>query len=422
MEWLEGFMVTKEQLFDEYKNHILPGPLNGIVVLGFCYYVAGPIALQNLVNQGALVIKIEGQPVGDPSRHVFSPAYYNSLSYGQISIAVDYEKSEDRELLAAMLSVADVIIDNRSIRAKQNDTVLQTHFNDSNKAHAQIYCSINGYPNEKVNTDPGLDASVQAATGLAYTNCASETKPLKVGVPILDQVTGLLAANHVIANLYYLQNSPFLPESSKKMIFISVAMAGVSMWLQTGQIIHVLENGNEIFRKGNQDQFAVPFSYYTAKNGLLSVATVNEQQFKRFCLLVLEDHEFYSNYPSFETRYKHQEQFEKELNDRLLKNDREYWCKLCKEIGIPASPVLTISEAIQQEFFKEVLHRSSEGQSIITQGTTHSLFIKRQPEPAPNFNQHHASMTRLYLKSEKIVAGKEPTPPLTILEAVQISS
>jgi CoA:oxalate CoA-transferase len=392
-------MLTKEQLLEEYENNVLLGPLNGIVILGFCYYVAGPIALQNLVNQGALVIKIEKTPIGDPSRHVFSSAYYNSISHGQISIAIDYDDEEDRQLLSALISIADAIIDNRSIRAKQNDKILQRHFCNPNKEHPKIYCSINGYPNEKLNTDPGLDASVQAATGLAYTNCASEENPLKTGVPILDQVTGLLAANHVISNLYYLQTSPFLPESAKEMIYISVSMAGVSMWLQAGQVIQVLEEGSEIFRKGNQDQFAVPFSYYTAKNGLLSVATVNEEQFKRFCLSVLEDGDFYSIYPTFELRLKNQDEFEKELNKRLLNNDREYWCQRCKEIGIPASPVLTISEAIQQEFFKDILHRSTDGQPIITQGTSHSMFIKRHPEPAPKFNQQHASLTNLYLRS-----------------------
>ena len=99
---------------------------------------------------------------------------------------------------------------------------------------------------------------------------------------------------------------------------------------------------------------------------------MNEEQFKRFCLLVLEDADFYASYPTFELRRNNQDQFEKELNETLLHRDREQWCELCKKIGIPASPVFTVSEAIQQEFFKDILYKSTDGQDIITQGTSNS--------------------------------------------------
>ncbi len=389
-------MFSKEELLKKYKDNVLPGPLNGVVILGFCYYVAGPIALQSLINQGALVIKVEKKPLGDPSRYVFSAHYYNALSYNQLSIAIDYEDDKDRQLLASLIKIADAIVDNRSIRAKKNDKILQSHFANPNKPKAQIYCSINGYPNEEVNNGLALDASVQAATGLGYTNCASATKPLKIGVPILDQVTGLLACNYIVANLYFLLRTPSLPEAAKKMIYISVSMAGASMWLQTGQVIRALVNGDEFFRSGNQDQFAVPFSYYTTQNGLISVATVNEEQFKRFCLAVLKDSDFHAKYPTFRIRLENQDQFESELNQRLMKHDREYWYECCREQDIPASPVLTVSEAIKQGFFKEILSSSKDSKNIVTQGVTHSFFPKIKPASAPLLGEHHQSLAQLH--------------------------
>lgn len=378
-------MPTKEQLLNQYKDNILPGPLNGIVVLGFCYYVAGPIALQNLVNLGALVIKVERQTGGDPSRHVFSPSLFNSISYNQLSVAIG---AEDKERLESLLAVADAIVDNRSIKAKKNDALLQHHFLKPEKCRPQIYCSINGYPNEEINDSPALDAMMQAGTGLAYTNCASSTQPLKIGVPVLDQVTGLLAAQHIIANLYFLLRFPTLPQKVNNMIYISVSMAGVSMWLQVGQVIRALEEGKEIFRKGNQDQFAAPFSYYTAKDGLISVATVNEDQFKRFCSLVIDDNAFYERYSTIRQRIANQDAFESDLNQRLVKQGRQYWCDRCKTANVPASPVLTVSEAIKQDFFKEILSHSNDGRPIVTQGTRHSLFAIKSLTPAPSLGQH----------------------------------
>lgn len=392
--------MAKEKLLANYKDNILPGPLNGIVVLGFCYYLSGPFALQNLVSQGALVIKVERKPIGDPSRKVFSPGFFNSLSHNQLSIALDHHSTDDQQLLTSLLEIADVIVDNRSVQAKRNDSLLQNHLSNIDKLNLQVYCSINGYPNEDVYNKPGLDASVQAETGFAYTNCASPTTPLKVGSPILDQVTGLLASNYIMANLYFMSRLPSSSKSSKKVIYISVSLAGVSMWLQAGQVIRALEGNGEFLRTGNQDQFAAPFSYYTTQNGLISVATVNEEQFRKFCLNVLNDQAFHNKYPTTQIRLEKQEQFECDLNAKLMSQTREYWCSQCEKYAIPASPVLTISEAIKQDFFKELLNYSTDGRAIITHGARNSFFNKARPISAPSLGRDHNSLSSLQLSNQ----------------------
>jgi CoA:oxalate CoA-transferase len=391
----QRLQVAKEKLLAKYKDHILPGPLNGIVVLGFCYYVSGPLALQNLVTQGALVIKIEKQPIGDPSRYVFSPDMYNALSHNQLSIALDYSKTHDRQMLLSLLKIADVIVDNRSVKAKKNDPILQYHLNSLDKSSPQVYCSINGYPNEDTHSKTALDASVQAETGLAYSNCFSPSKPLKVGIPILDQVTGLIASQYIISNLYLLSRFPSLPESAKKIIYISVSMAGASMWLQTGQVIRALEGRGEFLRSENKDQFAAPFSYYTTKNGLVSIATVNEQQFERFCINVLNDSDFHTKYPTVQVRLEQQAQFEQDLNEKLQTETKEFWCNLCLKYDIPASPVLTVSEAIKQDYCKEVVSNSSDGKFIVTHGTKNSFFPRSIPAPAPILNQNYEGLAEI---------------------------
>lgn len=388
-------LFTKEQLLAQYHSNVLPGPLNGVVIVGFCYYVAGPMALQNLVTQGALVIKVERGPLGDPSRYVFSESVFNSLSYGQLSVALDYTNTKDQQLLANLLQLADAIVDNRSIKAKKNDSILQHQLQDPNKLHPQIYCSINGFPDAEVYNEPALDASIQAATGLAHTNCSSPGNPLKVGVALLDQVAGLLAAHYVISNLFFLLKTPTLPDEVKKLIYISVSMAGVSIWLQTGQVINAIE-GEEFFRSGNQDRFAVPFSFYTTQNGPISIATVNEDQFKRFCTQVLNDEAFHQHYPTIQIRLEKQEQFERDLNERLKFKTREYWHAQCKKYDIPASPVLTVSEAVQQDFAKKLFSSSTNGKKIITHGVEHSFFkTDKKPFPAPIVDQDRESLSSL---------------------------
>lgn len=395
-------MLAKKKILMKYESNILPGALEGKIVVGFCYYVAGPMALQNLVDEGALVIKVEKKPIGDPSRYVFSRNMFNSMSYNQLSVAIDYNNPSDRKSLGRLLCIADVIVDNRSFEAKKKDTILQQHLQNPDKPQKQVYCSIIGFPNPEVNNDLALDASVQAGTGLAYTNCSEPDKPLKVGVPILDQTVGLLAAKKIISSLYFLLRFPSLPEGANKLICLSVSMAGAAMWLQTGQIINFLE-GDNFLRSGNKDRFAVPFSFYTTKNGLMSIATVNEHQFKRFCMDVLKDETFYNKYSTFEIRLKNQDQFEEDLNNKLKNNSKEYWSQLCKEHRIPASPVLTIPEVMQKDFVKELMHSSTNGRPVVTCGISNSFFkAKNSLVPAPRLDQDRKALFELLADDRKL--------------------
>lgn len=385
----------RERLLAYYKDQTQPGPLKGVIAIGFCYYVAGPIVLQTLVRQGALVIKIEGKPAGDPSRKVFSPSIFNSLTHGQLSVALDYKKEEDRHLLQELLNIADVIVDNRSVDARERDEVLQNYLASPNKQNDKIYCALGAFPNEKINKMPGLDASVQAITGFAYSNAPSFSEPLKVGVPILDITTGLLAANYIASNLFFLAKHK-LPAETKNILSFSVSLAGTSFLLQANQIINALER-NEYFRKGNQDKFAAPFSYYTTKNGLISIATVNENQFKIFCLEVLKNKDFYEKYPLVEKRIERQDEFEKDLNRLLKEKNKEDWLLECQAHRVPAAPVLTVSEATQQRFFNESLRFSANEKPIITDAISHSLFSppKLGNAPAPEVDQDHEVLSSI---------------------------
>jgi len=388
----------KEKLASKYQSVLIKGPLNGVIVIGFCSYLSGPLTLQNLVQFGALVIKIERKPLGDPTRSFFSKSIFNSINYGQLSIAVDYKDKKDQKVIKRLLQLADIIIDNRSVPAKENDILLKEFLESKDRLQPAIYCSINGYPNEKINRLSGLDVTAQAATGMAYTNVYEKTIPLKVGFPVLDKVTALLASNYVLANLFFL--SQLSSSHSKQLVFISASLIGSSIWLQSEQVLQAKE-GNEYFRKGNQDNLAAPFSFYFAKNGMISIATVNEEQFKKLCDHVLKDSFFHQRYPTIEIRLKKKTQFEDELNQKLRQHPKEYWTKLCNQYGIPSSPVLNVTEAIQQHFIKQLIKSSSDGIPIVTHGTTNSLFGFIPPRTAPQIDQDRIILEKILEQNEK---------------------
>jgi crotonobetainyl-CoA:carnitine CoA-transferase CaiB-like acyl-CoA transferase len=249
-----------------------------------------------------------------------------------------------------------------------------------------IYCTISGFPNSSKYRFAGLDASAQAITGMAYTNCASKQQPMKVGFPVLDQVTGILAANQILANLLYLRRGD---ESTNELniIHISVSLIGTAIWLQVGQVIKAL-GGEEYFRTGNEDQFAAPFSYYTASDGLISIATVNEAQFSKFCSHVLGDPDFQKKFTTIRYRIDNQAQFESELNEKLKMKSRLYWSEKCAKHGIPSAPVLTVSESIENDFVKnELISTKKGGAVIVSAGITNSIFRQMEYSSAPMLGQ-----------------------------------
>jgi len=102
----------------------MAGPLEGIRVLEFGSFVAGPWAGQLLADMGADVVKIE-PPVGDPWRHATSFAKNESrvfipLNRGTRSICLDLKQDSARAALRKLIESADGIIsNNRSDTAKK---------------------------------------------------------------------------------------------------------------------------------------------------------------------------------------------------------------------------------------------------------------------------------------------------------------
>lgn len=392
--------ISKKKLLEKYSSSTAVGPFKGKIVIGFCYYIAGPIALQQLVEQGMLVIKIEHKPTGDPTRGFFSQEIFNNFTRGQLSVAIDYKNSEDLLLLQQLLRIADVIVDNRSVRAKENDTQL-TGFLASDKKAPVIHCSLDGFPDASHNRMPGLDASIQAYTGFAHTNCSAPNMPLKIGAPVLDFTTGLLAAHYICTNLFALTQSPCLSPETKQVLQITVSLAGTSVWLQAMQFLDTM-SGDEYLRSGNKDRYAAPFSYYTTKNGLISIATVNEVQFETFCLNVLKNPMLHTRYPTIQQRIENQDDFEQALNTLLKANDTEYWLTECEKWGVPVAPVLRVSEALKMPFIQSMVGSTADGKPTITHGTKQSLFPTQALPPAPQLGQNTEDIRSLMQLNSKL--------------------
>jgi crotonobetainyl-CoA:carnitine CoA-transferase CaiB-like acyl-CoA transferase len=181
-------------------------PLDGLLVLDFSQYVAGPLATMLLSDLGADVVKVE-RPGGDAYRH-YDPVvpgqsrYFSSLNRGKRSVICDLASPEGRELAAGLIARADAVVHNFL------------------PARAEAF-GLDAATVKRLNERAGL---------LAAAAHPGQQVPERLGrMPLADFTTGLLAAVAVLSGLLQRQRTPGAHD-------FEVSLLGASLTLQAQQL------------------------------------------------------------------------------------------------------------------------------------------------------------------------------------------
>jgi formyl-CoA transferase len=175
-------------------------PLEGLLVVTLEQAVAAPMASRRLADAGARVLKLE-RPEGDFARG-YDKAVHGEcthfvwLNRGKESVTVDLSKADDKRLFEALLSKADVFIQN----LKPGSLTRLGYAADAlRKRHPRlIQCSISGYGDEGPYAErKAYDLLIQAESGLAAVTGEPE-RPGRIGVSIVDVGTGMHAYEAIL--------------------------------------------------------------------------------------------------------------------------------------------------------------------------------------------------------------------------------
>lgn len=188
------------------------GLLQGVRVLDLSRVLAGPWASQLLADLGAEVIKIERPGAGDDTRTWGPPwwdeaaglsAYFLSANRGKRSVAVDIAQTEGAALVRDLAARSQILIENFKVGALQRYGLDWEALRAINPA--LVYCSITGYGQSGPNAQrAGYDAAIQAEAGLMSLTGEPASQggaPQKVGVAVVDLMTGMYAVAGVLAAL-----------------------------------------------------------------------------------------------------------------------------------------------------------------------------------------------------------------------------
>jgi formyl-CoA transferase len=177
-------------------------PLSGLLVISLEQAVAAPMCTCRLADAGARVIKIE-RPEGDFARGYDDLvhgecSYFVWLNRGKESIVLDLTKTEDKELLAAMLRRADVFVQNLKPGAAAKLGFPMARLRRDNPR--LICCSISGFGESgPLAQRKAYDMLIQAESGLASITGTAE--PSRVGVSVVDIASGMYAQQAILEAL-----------------------------------------------------------------------------------------------------------------------------------------------------------------------------------------------------------------------------
>ncbi|MEW5722055.1 MAG: CoA transferase [Thermodesulfobacteriota bacterium] len=208
------------------------GPLEGVRVLEYGVFHAGPGACAILGDLGADVIKIE-TPDGDPERHWTTvggltmalpdgQSYMHEVSNrNKRGICLDIKKEKGRDLLHRLVRDADVFLTNlRKSTKKKLGLDYQTLSRINPKL---IHANVSGYGPEGPLSDLGaFDPLGSARSGLMYLTGSQEPRIIHLGV--LDQATAIAASHAVITALFVRERKGLGQE-------VHISLLSTGLWL-----------------------------------------------------------------------------------------------------------------------------------------------------------------------------------------------
>jgi crotonobetainyl-CoA:carnitine CoA-transferase CaiB-like acyl-CoA transferase len=324
------------------------GALRGVKVVDLTRVLAGPLCTQILSDHGADVIKVE-PPTGDETRQLGPPfdqrgeaAYFGALNRGKRGLALDLSRPAGREVLERLLADADVLIEN-FLPGTMERWGLAYEAVLSRKYPRLVYCAVSGFgATGPLGKMPGYDAVLQAMCGLMSVNGEPSSGPTRVGVPVVDHLTGYVALTGILMalNARHHTGTGQRVEAALFDTAISLLLPHAANWMVSGNTPGLL---------GSAHPNIAPYDKFMAADGLVFIGILNDAQFQRFCAHIgREDLAADARFASPPQRVANRKALQTEIQRALVALPAIALCDDLMRQGVPAGPVNTVAQAIEQ--------------------------------------------------------------------------
>ncbi|WP_271985579.1 CaiB/BaiF CoA transferase family protein [Pseudoclavibacter terrae] len=321
------------------------GVLNGVRVADFSRVLAGPYATMMLADFGADVIKIE-PPGGDETRAWTPPVdargqstYFGGVNRGKRSLLLDLTDAADLATAKRLALEADVVVENfRPGVMARFGLDYETVRGENPSA---VYCSVTGFGAVGGAAMPGYDLLVQAVGGLMSITGPVDGEPSKVGVALVDVLTGLNAVTGILLALRERERTGVGQR-------VEVDLMTSLLSALANQASSTLATGEAPARLGNAHPSIAPYELFDARDRPLVIAVGNDRQFAALADALgapglASDARFASN----RLRVRHRAELRAILAGLLAGKKARDWVEVLTSSRVPAGLVNDVAEAFE---------------------------------------------------------------------------
>ncbi len=335
----------------------MTAPLSHIRVLDLSRVLAGPWAAQFLADMGAEVIKIERPGEGDDTRAWGPPfateptagdpgvsAYFACANRGKKSVTVDLTNPKGQALIKRLAAQSDVVIENFKVGGLAKYGLDYASLKQVNPK--LVYCSITGFgQNGPYAHRAGYDFLVQGMGGLMSITGEPDGVPgggpVKVGVAISDQISGMNALAAILTAL-------LKRERTGEGEYIDVGLLDCTISALVNQASTYLVSGQVPQRMGNAHPTVVPYQAFRTVDGHIILAIGNDGQFQRFCAAAgLDALATDERYRTNTARIINRDTLIPQMAEAIQGRTSADWISTFESRAVPCGPINTIDQVFE---------------------------------------------------------------------------
>lgn len=320
--------------------------LEGVRVLDFTHVLAGPIATYHLALQGAEVIKVESAG-GDTMRNYGGQAHpdgvspsFASVNAGKRSIVLNLKRPDDCESARRLVAQSDVVVEN--FRPGVMDRLGFGYAACQALRADLVYCSISGFgQNGSLRGNPAIDQIIQSMSGLMTLSGEPDSPSMRVGFPIVDTFTGVLAAHAITTAL-------LRRERTGQGEYLDVAMLDAAMNMMISVAGPYLAGGVRPRKQGNLGYSNSPTAdTFQTGAGEITLGVVRQEQFEQMvAALARVDLLTDPRFADRSGREKNAVALREEVTAALAQRSALEWEAVFAKQGVAASAVRDLPNAL----------------------------------------------------------------------------
>lgn len=301
-------------------------PLDGIKILDFTQFLAGPLCTLLLSDLGADVIKLENPPLGDGTRYITNITNEKSSNYttrnrGKKSVIMNLKDERQKNIFLEMVKTADAVVENFKPGTLEKYGITYDVLKELNPSI--VFTSISGYGQTgPYRSHAAYDGAIQAESGIMSVTGDMGGTPVRCGASIADTTAGMVGCVGTLSALLHAKQTG---EGSR----VDVAMMDSMVLVMENLISNYLAGGHIPEPLGNRMWTASPFRDFKCKDGQsVYIGISTDSQFASFCDIVghpewTRDSRFLTN----ESRPRNFRELEPLVEEALLKIDSDVLCE-----------------------------------------------------------------------------------------------